>query len=1570
MSAPMPVSDGSSFDRVIEALGDRVTRLDHGRRHADACCPAHDDQRPSLTVDWRDNPAKGGMTLVSCHAVGCDYREILNAVGLSPVDAYDTDRAGYTRRPANSSTRTSMSKRAHTSKSTSAQAPARRRAPLPPLEQEYPYATPDGVVVGWFRRHEGKQFRWHRVAANGNRVDGQPKPCPLYLQPTLAAAIAAGRIVHLAEGEKDADALVEAGEVAVSIPNGVTVAHTGATKNLTDEHVEAFRDAHVVIWGDRDGPDSKKPERGYQGYRHAMYVRDRLTGVAASVRVVEAKHGKDAYDHLAAGHTPGDAVEITPEHQVPAAVLARWGVAVPEPAGEGESGADVIDFPSRGPELADLARRGGGGSGRGGREKRELYVRDRFEIAPDRDALVQVDENSETIRRRELINAIVRITRRVVRDMGEGHDAESLVDLEVSRHGETHVLNSLRWEDFENPTKWAPRVPLGLTFSRGQGRGKVVNAIIECSGVVPVITAYGMLGWREISPGRWVYLHAGGAIGADGTLLGTRVEVSPRLRDFVLPDPPAGEDLRCSYDAMMALTEELPAHIAYPLIAAGARAVLGDCSTSLFLLGKTATYKSGTAALVQQMYDPTARYDHLPAGAGEAASTVSALEQLVYEAGHAVLVLDDLAPDRGTARSAARGAEILRMVGNRQSKARQSRDTSGLRADKVTRAFVLVTGEDQPNVQSAERRTIYVKFNKGDVTKRALKALSAPWMIKSRTGLTAALAQRTAGRMPTTEWLEQQRDYFAEHLAEGWDDADGLIAGRCNTVAELAIGMRELLDAMLDAGVITPDEAESRWNEAWAAFRGTLAAQFEIVDRRGLTERAADLLRSAFRAGRGHLLSQGGGVPSSPQRFGWQGTELAIESRAGGAGVGWTDGENWLWLDPGAAFALIEAEGKAQSDPLDVNKRALKAAFIDDGLLTVEKNPDGGVPREPRVKVGGARQRVWELPYRWLYPDDSIDDDPAGPDTNPTQPPAPPSPEGPSSSTPGPHPAGGRDITPESADQHTEMPVQGTEKPAQTPVAASPGARQASGRTGHGKTRSAPPRALGGDGRGYKAAGVVVDVDEAYFIGGYGDQVSLPEQLDTISDLVGWANRLYLGIRRPGGRTARERGARDDAGLLVIMPKLAAKLGIPAKAPDRTKPGATKNKTVRLLSADGWTVGERGLQPYTQVWPTAGGPAMFVVIPQWIKDEPLFADVDEAGVLAYRLALFIGQLGMQLIYTSRSTGAELLKQLRAFTDYPLVEKVTEVPPPGEHKEHAPIEDGEWNHWRTPTDDEANHYPHLIMVDVNAHYVPAAASVVVGHGQPEQQLDVEIPADIRKTPGYWLVDQPANELDPRLPDPWRPSLDDRRTDGPRWVTTPYLIMLREAGYQIDHAHEAWLYPHPGCHLQIWAHKIRDSLYDLDEHLRAIDDPDAKAVQKTVKLTYAGGIGMMGSERWKRGTELWLPHYRHSTIGLAMANQWRKVKATAEATDRYPIGIYRDALIYPATTPDVDGLPVVERGFKIQRTGDPYRLGMVKLAATATMADYLEAQAVTDLKERRNALERIWRKVNGAADERSE
>jgi hypothetical protein len=52
---------------------------------ADVCCPVHEDQNPSLGVDLRQN-GSGPRIMVNCRSQGCEYADILEAVGLSDAD--------------------------------------------------------------------------------------------------------------------------------------------------------------------------------------------------------------------------------------------------------------------------------------------------------------------------------------------------------------------------------------------------------------------------------------------------------------------------------------------------------------------------------------------------------------------------------------------------------------------------------------------------------------------------------------------------------------------------------------------------------------------------------------------------------------------------------------------------------------------------------------------------------------------------------------------------------------------------------------------------------------------------------------------------------------------------------------------------------------------------------------------------------------------------------------------------------------------------------------------------------------------------------------------------------------------------------------------------------------------------------------------------------------------------------------------------------------------------------------------------------------------------------------------
>jgi hypothetical protein len=51
----------------------------------DVLCPAHDDHHPSLGVDLRQNGA-GPKVVLNCRSQGCEYADILKAVGLTDAD--------------------------------------------------------------------------------------------------------------------------------------------------------------------------------------------------------------------------------------------------------------------------------------------------------------------------------------------------------------------------------------------------------------------------------------------------------------------------------------------------------------------------------------------------------------------------------------------------------------------------------------------------------------------------------------------------------------------------------------------------------------------------------------------------------------------------------------------------------------------------------------------------------------------------------------------------------------------------------------------------------------------------------------------------------------------------------------------------------------------------------------------------------------------------------------------------------------------------------------------------------------------------------------------------------------------------------------------------------------------------------------------------------------------------------------------------------------------------------------------------------------------------------------------
>lgn len=98
--------------------------------------------------------------------------------------------------------------------------------------------------------------------------------------------------VYIPEGEKDVEVIEAVGGTAVCSAMGAGKAH------LADWSPLNGKDA--IIIADKDDA----------GQKHAAQVAALLAGVATSVRIVEAKAGKDFADHTAAGYSLDDLVDV------------------------------------------------------------------------------------------------------------------------------------------------------------------------------------------------------------------------------------------------------------------------------------------------------------------------------------------------------------------------------------------------------------------------------------------------------------------------------------------------------------------------------------------------------------------------------------------------------------------------------------------------------------------------------------------------------------------------------------------------------------------------------------------------------------------------------------------------------------------------------------------------------------------------------------------------------------------------------------------------------------------------------------------------------------------------------------------------------------------------------------------------------------------------------------------------------------------------------------------------------------------------------------------------------------
>lgn len=268
------------FLELLEArTGHRFEKSSNGYQ---ACCPAHEDTNPSLSIS--ESPE--GNILVHCFA-GCTMTAICEKVGIQPKELFHNSDAKKEQK-----------------------------------KTEYPYQNAQGKVVYKKIRIEPgkngkkKDFYFERIGENGQLIKSlKGIERVLYRLPEVLEAKKREQTIYFVEGEKDADRLRQGHLVATTTPEG-------ADSHWYIQYTETLKNAHIALLYDEDDAGHKRRDAIYQ----------ELQGKAASIKVISLpglsyskNHGSDVSDWLNMGHSIQELAQLT--EQMPAGQFQKVQIA-------------------------------------------------------------------------------------------------------------------------------------------------------------------------------------------------------------------------------------------------------------------------------------------------------------------------------------------------------------------------------------------------------------------------------------------------------------------------------------------------------------------------------------------------------------------------------------------------------------------------------------------------------------------------------------------------------------------------------------------------------------------------------------------------------------------------------------------------------------------------------------------------------------------------------------------------------------------------------------------------------------------------------------------------------------------------------------------------------------------------------------------------------------------------------------------------------------------------------------------------------------------------------------------
>lgn len=541
-------------------------------------------------------------------------------------------------------------------------------------------------------------------------------------------------------------------------------------------------------------------------------------------------------------------------------------------------------------------------------------------------------------------------------------------------------------KDYESMDWVAEQLGANWLIKSGREAKGFVRETIQESSIeagIPQRECYTSLGWIE-RDGRPYYLHAGGAIGADGAVDLVEVDLQPALSRYRLPDPPSDPDsLRGCVAACFGLLDLAKPGRAGSRGAAAVlatipwRSVLGPIDATVHLSGGTGTRKTSAARLAYQHHAVGVEVDDRLSAAWN--STPGSLQRYAYDCNCSLLVIDELTGERAVATA----TEFIQNQGNLKGRDRMDRQFR-LAPSLDPRCGVLSTGEADPTRQSALGRMLTARFTRETIDLPTLSACQADAAAGKYAGAMAAYLRWLAEGDRLATVRAEQRALAAEITKAVRDATEGkdVHPRHPAIVAELASAYRFFLRFAVECGAIGEVGAAAYMSTVEDYLVELATDQADTQAESNPARQFLSMLASGLTSGRYHVKVAGSdNAPTHyPTACGWHkdwvyqggniGPGLDWKVPANSRAIGFIDeAAEVLYVDPEQAKALARTMGRDQGEHFE-NVAKIGRALSEAGMIltTVE---GGKVRFTPQKRLPGVgKQRYFIIPVRHVFGDE------------------------------------------------------------------------------------------------------------------------------------------------------------------------------------------------------------------------------------------------------------------------------------------------------------------------------------------------------------------------------------------------------------------------------------------------------------------------------------------------------------------------------------------------------------------------------------------------------------------------